>query len=146
LTAHVLPILGRKWLTALTPAELRLLLTRLSSQAVNGHSGTGEPLAPRTVQQIHAVMRTMLNHAVREEVLARNVVRLVQAHPLPSRTRSVPGQTPRLAGSWPPPAAWPGPGPADVDATRRLDNTGRAGPISFVALQVVNLRLCREVS
>lgn len=38
----------------------------------------GEGLAVRTVQHAHAVLRNMLQSAVRDEVLARNVARLVQ--------------------------------------------------------------------
>lgn len=41
-------------------------------------------MSPRTVQQVHAVLRAMLSQAVREELLARNVARLVQA-PTPDR-------------------------------------------------------------
>jgi len=41
-------------------------------------------VSARTVQQIHAVLRAMLNQAMREELVARNVARLVQP-PAPDR-------------------------------------------------------------
>lgn len=82
-TRYVAPSLGKKRLTALTPADVRLMLARASSARVHGtnrHLGRDERLvSARTVQQAHAVLRAMLSHAVREELLARNVARLVQA-------------------------------------------------------------------
>ena len=38
----------------------------------------GKPLSPRSVQYLHAILRNVLRHAMREELLVRNVARLVQ--------------------------------------------------------------------
>jgi integrase len=85
---YIVPALGRKRLTALSPADVRLFIARTAAfpmkrsrdQTDNG----GPRVSARTVQQAHAVLRAMLSQAVREEVISRNVARLVQA-PSPAR-------------------------------------------------------------
>src|SRR5689334_4473351 len=58
------------------------MLARVSASRTPGRKGQAEGDRPlvsaRTVKQVHAVLRAMLNHAMREEVIARNVARLVQ--------------------------------------------------------------------
>lgn len=85
---YILPALRKKRLAALTPAEVRLMLARTAAARTTGRNGQPEDeraaISARTVQQVHAVLRAMLNHAVREELLGRNVARLVQP-PTPDR-------------------------------------------------------------
>ena len=65
---HLVPALGRKRLDRLSPQDIRALL------ACKRQSG----LSMRMVQYIHAVLRNALQHAVREELVVRNVAKLVQ--------------------------------------------------------------------
>lgn len=65
---HLVPALGHKKLTSLTPQDVRRLL------AAKRDAG----LSVRMVQYIHAVLRNALQHAVREELVTRNVAKLVQ--------------------------------------------------------------------
>jgi integrase len=65
---HLVPGLGRKRLDRLAPQEVRQFL------AERRRSG----LSVRMVQYIHAVLRNALQNAVREELIARNVAKLVQ--------------------------------------------------------------------
>ncbi|PWU49662.1 site-specific integrase [Micromonospora globispora] len=85
---YVVPAIGKRRLTALTPADVRLMLAKAASTRTAGRKDQPEDERPkvsaRTVQQVHAVLRAMLSQAVREELLARNVARLVQA-PAPER-------------------------------------------------------------
>ncbi|SCL20753.1 Site-specific recombinase XerD [Micromonospora rhizosphaerae] len=85
---YVVPAIGKRRLTALTPADVRLMLSKAAATRTAGRKGQPEDerptVSPRTVQQVHAVLRAMLSQAVREELLARNVARLVQV-PTPDR-------------------------------------------------------------
>lgn len=65
---HLVPGLGKKRLDKLTARDVRLFLDRLCD------SGTGA----RTVQYTHATLRAALEDAVRDELIARNVARLVR--------------------------------------------------------------------
>jgi integrase len=65
---HLVPALGKKPLAKLTPQDIRQLLTAKRQAG----------LSVRMVQYIHAVLRDALQNAVREELLARNVAKLVQ--------------------------------------------------------------------
>ncbi len=65
---HIVPTLGRKRLRALGVADVRDLLARLEEDGM----GT------RGVQQVHAVLRNALQSAMRDEVVVRNVAKLVQ--------------------------------------------------------------------
>ncbi|MEU5565049.1 site-specific integrase [Micromonospora musae] len=65
---HLVPALGKKQLTKLTPQDIRKLLTAKRQAG----------LSVRMVQYIHAVLRNALQNAVREELVARNVPMLVQ--------------------------------------------------------------------
>jgi integrase len=64
---HIIPKLGRIRLSQLTPAHVQGLL---SDRLATG-------LSPRTVQQIQAVLRAALNHALKWELVARNSATLV---------------------------------------------------------------------
>ena len=63
-----MPALGRKRLKQLSVTDVRRLVEGL----------TRDGLATRMVQYVHAVLRNALENAVREELVARNVARLVQ--------------------------------------------------------------------
>ncbi|RZT83716.1 site-specific recombinase XerD [Pseudonocardia sediminis] len=93
---HVVPVLGKKRLTALQAADIRLLLTRVQHRCrccaeeidagrpergrrccAIGRCCESYPSA-RTLQQVHAVFRNALQNAVREELVMRNVAKLVR--------------------------------------------------------------------
>jgi integrase len=65
---HIVPRISRKKLNRLTARDVRLMLDDLRASG----------LSQRSVRYVHATLRTALEHAVREEVLARNVARLVR--------------------------------------------------------------------
>jgi integrase len=65
---HLVPALGRKRLDRLSPQDVRGLL------AAKRRDG----LSVRMVQYTHAVLRNALQHALCEELVARNVAKLVQ--------------------------------------------------------------------
>lgn len=84
---YIVPAIGKKRLTRLTPADVRLMLTRAAAHRAAARSKRGSepaPVSARTVQQVHAVLRALLAAALREELVARNVARLVQP-PSPER-------------------------------------------------------------
>lgn len=62
---YVAPRLGRMRLQALRPADLSALYRELLESGGQG----GRPLAPRTVEYVHAVLRKALNDAVRNDQL-----------------------------------------------------------------------------
>lgn len=64
---HIIPPLGKSLLTKLTPPQLRQWMTALQQKG----------LSPRTVQYCHAVLRKALNNAVKDGLIPRNVVVLV---------------------------------------------------------------------
>ena len=66
---HLVPVIGTKRLARLTTQDVRLVLATVED-------GGG---SPRTVQFVHAVLRAALQTAVREEVVTRNVAKLVRA-------------------------------------------------------------------
>jgi integrase len=65
---HIVPVLGRKRLRALGVADVRDLIARLEEQGMSA----------RGIQQTHAVLRNALQSAMRDEVVIRNVAKLVQ--------------------------------------------------------------------
>ncbi|AXK35892.1 site-specific integrase [Streptomyces armeniacus] len=91
---HIVPGLGRKKLRTLRAAEVRAWLGRVAGECQCCKHGWDadrtEPrccaageccrsvLSRRMVQSIHAVLRNALQNAVREELIMRNVARLVQ--------------------------------------------------------------------
>ncbi|GAB2565135.1 tyrosine-type recombinase/integrase [Kribbella endophytica] len=92
---HLIPHLGRKKLHKLNGADVRLFMTRIRNTCLCCLHGYDERRgdkarccavgrcckwhpSDRLVEQIHAVLRNALQAAVREEVLQRNVAKLVQ--------------------------------------------------------------------
>jgi integrase len=93
---HLIPELGTKRLDKLTARDVRLLITRLRESCPCCRNGwdaareerrccakplpecCGSRLSVRMVQFVHAVLRNALQTAVREEVISRNVAKLVK--------------------------------------------------------------------
>jgi integrase len=69
LTKHVIPVLGHRDLTKLTPQEVQAMLNAI-------HAGE---LSPRTVQYVRAVLRRALNYALKWGLVVRNVAALTDA-------------------------------------------------------------------
>lgn len=80
---HIIPELGRIPLRKLTPAHVRRLLHTKSTES----SSRGQTLSPRTVQYIHSVLRRALEQARRDELIPRNVAKLVQPPRVPRPER-----------------------------------------------------------
>ncbi|MFC7906618.1 tyrosine-type recombinase/integrase [Streptomyces nigra] len=93
---YIRPALGKKKLNRLTPADVRRFLTEFKTACLCclrgadrerpedkrsccavGRCCKRRPSA-RTVQYIHAVLRSALQQAMREELIARNVARIVE--------------------------------------------------------------------
>lgn len=72
---YIKPQLGSKCLNRLNVNDLRQWLKWLQRQKSNRN----KPLSTRTVQFTHAVLRSALAWAVREELIGRNVAGLVSA-------------------------------------------------------------------
>jgi len=70
----ILPRLGRKRLDRLTPQDVRLLINACRDE----RRTDGELVSVRTVQMVHAVLRNAVQHAFNEEIVPRNVVKLVK--------------------------------------------------------------------
>lgn len=93
---YIRPALGKKKLNRLSPADIRIFLAQFKSgclcclRGVDAARPEGERTccavnrccqrrpSARTVQYIHAVLRSALQQAVREELIARNVARIVE--------------------------------------------------------------------
>ena len=84
---YITPQLGKKRLNRLSTSDVRRLMVTLS----RAKGKSGRVLSPRTLQFVHAVLRSALQHAVREELIGRNVVKLV------SPPRSAPSEVTPLA-------------------------------------------------
>ncbi|MER7173400.1 tyrosine-type recombinase/integrase [Streptomyces mesophilus] len=96
--AYIVPRLGKKKLARLSAKDIRLFLdwARQACQCCAQGRDAARPedkrrccaatpkvccdrhLSPRMVQYLHAVLRNALQHAVREELVQRNVAKLVQ--------------------------------------------------------------------
>lgn len=74
---HIKPALGRKYLDALGPTDVRRFVGDLRKKRTTGRGGGPRLLSPRMVQFAHAVLRNALSNAVREELVSRNVAKLV---------------------------------------------------------------------
>jgi integrase len=92
---HLVPGLGKKRLNKLNVQDVRVFITRVRNEcqcckhgwdaerdkpqccALKGGQCCGSMLSVRMIQFIHAVLRNALQCAVREEVLPRNVAKLV---------------------------------------------------------------------
>lgn len=75
---HIKPVLGRRKLDELGPADVRHLLAVLREKETTGHGGGRRTLSKRMVQFAHAVLRNALSNAVREELVSRNAAKLVK--------------------------------------------------------------------
>jgi integrase len=92
---HIIPILGRKKLHKLNGADVRMFIHRISNMCLcclHGYDSRRGRKArccaigrcchkvpsERLVEQIHSVLRNSLQAAVREELIQRNVAKLVQ--------------------------------------------------------------------
>lgn len=64
---HLVPVLGAKRLGQLTASDIRSFL------AIKSREGK----SPATVKQMHAILRSALQHAMREDLVPRNVAKLV---------------------------------------------------------------------
>jgi integrase len=64
---HIVPAIGRKRLRSLGVADIRDLIGQLEEQG----------MTTRGIQQVHAVLRNALQSAMRDEVIVRNVAKLV---------------------------------------------------------------------
>lgn len=70
---YVVPHIGRVPLRRLTTTQLHDLYQHL----LRAGSAQGGPLAPKTVLNVHQILRTALGHAEREGLVARNVAALI---------------------------------------------------------------------
>lgn len=93
---HLIPALGRQRLARLTANDVRVFITRVRQEcqcckhgwdaqrahprccALPDRQCCESRLSPRMVQSIHAVLRNALECAVREEIIPRNVAKLVK--------------------------------------------------------------------
>ena len=85
ITKYLVPKLGKKKLGALTARDVRQFLAALDRDGVGA----------RTAQYAHAVLRGALEDAMREEVIARNVAKLVRP-PRPEREEREPLTVPQV--------------------------------------------------
>jgi integrase len=65
---HLVPEIGRRRLDRLTTTDVRRMINRKADSG----------LAPATVKKLHVVLGSALQHAVRDDLVARNVARLVE--------------------------------------------------------------------
>jgi integrase len=112
---YIRPALGKKRLNRLSPADVRRFLTEFRGACLCclrgadrerpegkraccalGHCCKRLPSA-RTVQYVHAVLRSALQQAMREELIARNVARIVETPTVtPKEVRPLDGVEARL--------------------------------------------------
>ncbi|NKE61337.1 tyrosine-type recombinase/integrase [Lentzea sp. PSKA42] len=71
---YIKPHLGTKKLNALTPTHVRQFIAKLRK----AKTVLGEPLSDRYVQNVFETLRSALTTAVREELIGRNVAKLVE--------------------------------------------------------------------
>ena len=74
---HIGPVLGGRYLVDLCPADARRPLAVLREETTGLGSGL-RTLSPRVVQFAHAVLGNALSNAVREELVGRNVAKMVR--------------------------------------------------------------------
>jgi integrase len=75
---YIVPRIGRIRLDALGTQDVRRLLNSCRDATVQVGRVEARPVSTRTVQMVHAVLRNAIEHAVREELVPRNVVKLVR--------------------------------------------------------------------
>jgi integrase len=73
---HIKPLIGSKKLAKLTARDVRQMIEALRSKPLSRGTGT---MSDRAVQYVHATLRAALEQACREELIPRNVAKLVQA-------------------------------------------------------------------
>jgi integrase len=103
---YLIPALGRLSLADLTGQRLQSCFDLLARRRI----GTGTPLAPATVDRIRATLRSALNTAIREGLIASNPLAMVRL-PRPVRPHPVVWTDERVAawrrtGARPPVAVW----------------------------------------
>jgi integrase len=76
---HIVPRLGHVQLTRLTPGDVDGLLNGLSTS-----------LSPKSIHNVHAVLGSAIEQAMRRGIVGRNVVRLVDPPRVARRERQVP--------------------------------------------------------
>ncbi|GEL18623.1 tyrosine-type recombinase/integrase [Pseudonocardia asaccharolytica] len=75
---HLVPRIGKRKLARLTVRDVRLMVDAMRADGMN----------PRSIQYAHATLRSALEHACREELVSRNVARLVRIQtPTPLKPR-----------------------------------------------------------
>jgi integrase len=75
---HLIPRIGKRKLARLTVRDVRLMVDAMRADGKNA----------RSVQYVHATLRSALEHACREEIVPRNVARLVRIEtPTPLKSR-----------------------------------------------------------
>lgn len=81
LNAHIYPNIGKEPLNRITAAKLSKLYRDLerSGRADKGHEGEG--LGPNTVRKVHTIVSSVLQAAVDEGLLQRNVAKSKTANP-----------------------------------------------------------------
>ncbi len=98
---HIKPVVGGRYLVDLSPADVRRLLAVLREKETTGHGGGLRRLSPRMVQFAHAVLRNAVSNAVREELVGRNVAKMV-------KTRNPEYEVGGGLTRWRPARCWPG--------------------------------------
>jgi integrase len=83
--AHVVPTIGAIELQRLSPAHINDFYQRLLA----GGRRDGQPMAPKTVRNIHAIIRRALKDALRMGYVARNVAEAVEPPSAETAERSV---------------------------------------------------------
>lgn len=73
---HIKPLIGSKKLAKLAARDVRQMVEVLRSKPLSRGNGT---MSDRAVQYVHATLRAALEQACREELIPRNVAKLVQA-------------------------------------------------------------------
>ncbi len=83
---HIIPIIGRIAIRRLRPHHLETLYERML------HPTDGRrPLAPKTVLEVHLIIRSALNDAVRRGLVTRNVALVAHAQRLQAFLRTAAG-------------------------------------------------------
>lgn len=85
-TTHLIPQLGRHRLANLSPQYIESALNRLLREPAEA---TGKPLAPRTVKDIHAILVTALNQAVKLRLITSNPATAIDPPRVPRRKMNV---------------------------------------------------------
>jgi integrase len=75
---HVVPRIGKRSLAKLAGRDVRIMVDTMRADGVGA----------RVVQHVHATLRAALEHAYREEIVPRNVAKLVRTErPIPQKPR-----------------------------------------------------------